>query len=142
MRAPGVVSGALMHNIKHNQVLHDTNVILSVEIEPRPFVSRGERSQIERIGSHFLVVRLRFGFMDTPNVSQALGDLRREGLKFDIMHNSFYLGRRKLVPDPKSPMPAWQERLFIGLSTAAADPTDYFRLPANRVVELGAHVSV
>jgi KUP system potassium uptake protein len=80
--------------------------------------------------------------MDTPNVSQALARMRKEGLKFDIMSTTFFVGRRKLVSDPNSGMPAWQDRLFIGLAGMGTDPSDYFRLPANRVIELGSHVSV
>ncbi|MBV2182927.1 MAG: potassium transporter Kup, partial [Rhizobium sp.] len=75
-------------------------------------------------------------------VSKALANLRRGGLKFDIMSTSFYLGRRKLVPDAKSGMPYWQDRLYITLANTATDPSDYFRLPANRVVELGSHVII
>jgi KUP system potassium uptake protein len=87
-------------------------------------------------------VELHFGFMETQNVSKALGYLRKAGLKFDIMSTSFYLGRRKLVPDAKHGMPLWQDKLFIAIANTAADPSDYFRLPANRVVELGTQVII
>ena len=87
-------------------------------------------------------MKLTFGFMESQNVTYALAQLRKSGLKFDIMSTSFYLGRRKLVPDAKSGMPHWQDRLFIGLANSATDPSDYFRLPANRVVELGSHVII
>ena len=78
--------------------------------------------------------------METQNVSQALAALRKTGLKFDIMSTSFYLGRRKLVPDAKSGMPYWQDRLLHRACQRRRQPSDYFRLPANRVVELGSHV--
>jgi KUP system potassium uptake protein len=80
--------------------------------------------------------------MQSHNVSQALAYLRKTGFKFDIMSTSFYLGRRKLVPDAASGMPMWQDRLFIAMANAATDPSDYFHLPANRVVELGSHVII
>ena len=80
--------------------------------------------------------------MEMPNVSQALAYLRKTGVKFDIMTTTFYVGRRKLVADPHSGMPHWQDKLFIALANAATDPSDYFRLPTNRVVELGSHVVI
>lgn len=96
----------------------------------------------ESLSERFSRVEIRFGYMEQQNVSQALAKLRKGGLKFDIMSTSFYLGRRKLVPDAKAGMPNWQDRLFIALANSATDPSDYFRLPANRVVELGSHVII
>ena len=89
-----------------------------------------------------MTVEFNFGYMETPNVSKALALCRKAGLKFDIMSTSFYLGRRKLVRDPKSALPGLLNRLFIAMAKGAVDPTDFFHLPANRVVEMGAHVSV
>lgn len=139
---PETAPAALLHNLKHNHVLHDKNVILTIRTEDTPRVHPDKRYTITKISERFVVVELHFGFMETQNVTQALGYLRRTGYKFDIMSTSFYLGRRKLVPDPKSGMPGWQNRLFIGLAETSADPSDYFRLPANRVVELGSHVVI
>ncbi|GAK70105.1 potassium transporter Kup [Agrobacterium rubi] len=139
---PETAPAALLHNLKHNHVLHDKNVILTIRTEDTPRVHPDKRYTITKVSDRFVVVELHFGFMETQNVTQALGYLRRTGYKFDIMSTSFYLGRRKLVPDPKSGMPGWQNRLFIGLAETAADPSDYFRLPANRVVELGSHVVI
>lgn len=139
---PQTAPAALLHNLKHNHVLHERNVILTVKTVNRPRASEDERFVIESLSERFSRVEIRFGFMENQNVSQALAKLRRGGLKFDIMSTSFYLGRRKLVPDAKSGMPYWQDRLFISLANAAADPSDYFRLPTNRVVELGSHVII
>lgn len=139
---PETAPAALLHNLKHNHVLHDKNVILTIRTEDQPRVHPADRYTLTKMSDRFAVVELHFGFMETQNVTQALGYLRRTGYKFDIMSTSFYLGRRKLVPDPKSGMPGWQNRLFIALAETAADPSDYFRLPANRVVELGSHVVV
>ncbi|HCD84897.1 MAG TPA: potassium transporter Kup, partial [Agrobacterium sp.] len=139
---PEAAPAALLHNLKHNHVLHDKNVILTIRTEDQPRVRPEDRYTLTKLSDRFAVVELHFGFMETQNVTQALGYLRRTGYKFDIMSTSFYLGRRKLVPDPKSGMPGWQNRLFIALAETAADPSDYFRLPANRVVELGSHVVV
>ncbi len=139
---PEAAPAALLHNLKHNHVLTDKNVILTIRTEDQPRVHPEYRYTLTKQSDRFAVVELHFGFMETQNVTQALGYLRRTGYKFDIMSTSFYLGRRKLVPDPKSGMPGWQNRLFIALAETAADPSDYFRLPANRVVELGSHVVV
>ena len=139
---PKSTPAALLHNLKHNHVLHNQNIILTIRTQNRPRVPLEERGKIERLSEHFQFLELNFGFQETQNVSQALAHLRKTGLKFDIMSTSFYLGRRKLIPDANSGMPMWQDRLFIALAGAATDPSDYFRLPANRVVELGAHVSV
>lgn len=139
---PESAPAALLHNLKHNHVLHEKNVILTIRTINQPRVASSERYTVEKISERFSKVELRFGFMESQNVSQALAALRKSGLKFDIMSTSFYLGRRKLVPDAKSGMPHWQDRLFIALANAATDPSDYFRLPANRVVELGSHVII
>jgi KUP system potassium uptake protein len=139
---PNSTPAAMLHNLKHNHVIHSQNIILTIRTQNRPRVPVEERGRLERLSEHFQLLELNFGFQETQNVSQALAHLRKTGLKFDIMSTSFYLGRRKLIPDANSGMPAWQDRLFIALASAATDPSDYFRLPANRVVELGAHVTV
>jgi KUP system potassium uptake protein len=139
---PDTVPAALLHNIKHNHVLHEKNVILTVQTLNQPRVAADERFKATRISDRFTLVELRFGFMQSHNVSQALAQLRKSGFKFDIMSTSFYLGRRKLIPDADSGMPMWQDRLYIALAGVAIDPTDYFRLPANRVVELGTQVII
>ena len=139
---PESAPAALLHNLKHNHVLHDRNVILTIRTINKPRVPSHDRYKVEQISERFSRVELLFGFMESQNVSQALATLRKTGLKFDIMSTSFYLGRRKLVPDAKSGMPYWQDRLYIALANAAANPSDYFRLPANRVVELGSHVII
>jgi len=139
---PETAPAALLHNLKHNHVLHERNIILTIKTAGRPRVAAEERFLVEPLSDRFSRVEIRFGFMETQNVSKALANLRRGGLKFDIMSTSFYLGRRKLVPDAKSGMPYWQDRLFIAMANAATDPSDYFRLPANRVVELGSHVII
>jgi KUP system potassium uptake protein len=139
---PESTPAALLHNLKHNHVLHQKNIILTIRTQNKPRVPLEDRGTVERLSDRFTKLELNFGFMETQNVSQALAHMRKAGLKFDIMSTSFYLGRRKLIPDANSGMPIWQDRLFIALASAATDPSDYFRLPANRVVELGAHVSV
>jgi KUP system potassium uptake protein len=133
---------ALMHSIKHYKVLHEKNVILSIEIEHRPRVPQEERVRIEPVGKTFSRVVLRFGYMERPNVPQALGIARKLGWHFDIMSTSFFVSRRKLRPAARSSMPLWQDRLFISLSRAANDATDYFQIPTGRVVEVGTQVTI
>jgi KUP system potassium uptake protein len=139
---PESTPAALLHNIKHNHVLHAQNFILTIRTLNTPVVPKDQRVTASSLSERFSLLEMRFGYMETQNVSQALGLFRKTGLKFDIMSTSFYLGRRKLVPDAQSGMPHWQDRLFIGLANAAIDPSDYFRLPTNRVVELGSHVII
>ncbi|HTO29643.1 MAG TPA: potassium transporter Kup [Pararhizobium sp.] len=139
---PESTPAALLHNIKHNHVLHAQNFILTIRTVNTPIVPKDQRVSASSLSERFSLLEMRFGYMETQNVSQALGLFRKTGLKFDIMSTSFYLGRRKLVPDAQSGMPHWQDRLFIALANAAIDPSDYFRLPTNRVVELGSHVII
>lgn len=139
---PDMTPTALLHNLKHNHVLHRTNIILNVQTETRPTVPDAERGTVERMSDRFTLVTLRFGFMDEPDVSKALAMMRREGLSFDIMSTSFYVGRRKLVSDPQSGMAGWQDRVYISLATLSTSPADFFHLPTNRVVELGTQVTI
>jgi KUP system potassium uptake protein len=133
---------ALMHNLKHNKVLHQHNVIATVRIAETPRVAEADRVTILPINEDFKKLIINYGFMETPNVPKALGVCRKQGLKFDIMSTSFILGRRSVVPSAQSGMPLWQDKLFIFLLKNATNPTEFFKIPAGRVVELGAQVSV
>jgi KUP system potassium uptake protein len=133
---------ALLHNLKHNQVLHERNVILTIRTAETPWVKPDARIAIEPLNADFSRVTLTYGFMESPNVPRALADCKRQGLKFDIMTTSFFLGRRKVVPDARSGMPLWQDRLFIFLQKNAANPTEFFHIPPGRVIELGAQMTV
>jgi KUP system potassium uptake protein len=133
---------ALMHNLKHNKVLHEKNVLLTVETAETPRVREEDRVRIEPLNADFTKVFLTYGFMESPNVPKALGLCRKHGLRFDIMSTSFFLGRRSVVPSANAGMPLWQDRLYIYLLKNAANPTEFFRIPPGRVVELGAQVTV
>ncbi|HET9687084.1 MAG TPA: potassium transporter Kup [Pseudolabrys sp.] len=133
---------ALLHSLKHYKVLHEKNVILTIETASTPRVDPAERVRIEPVGKTFSRVFLRFGFMETPNVPKALAIARRLGWQFDIMSTSFFLSRRSLRPAADSGMPRWQDRLFIGLTRVANDATDYFQIPTGRVVEVGTQVTI
>jgi KUP system potassium uptake protein len=133
---------ALMHSLKHYKVLHEKNVVLTVETADTPRVPADERVQIEQISDNFSCVTLHFGYMETPNVPKALAIARKLGWQFDIMSTSFFLSRRALKPAQKSGMPRWQDRLFIHLARSANDATDYFQIPTGRVVEIGTQVAI
>ena len=133
---------ALLHNLKHNKVLHEKNVILTVSTAETPRVPETQRISMETINPDFHRITIAYGFMETPNVPNALGLCRKQGLKFDIMSTSFFLGRRSVVPSAQSGMPLWQDKVFIFLLKNAANPTDFFHIPPGRVVELGAQMTV
>jgi KUP system potassium uptake protein len=139
---PSCAPTAMMHSLKHYKVLHEKNVILTIDHAGVPRVDPAERVQIEPIGETFSRVRLSFGFMESPNVPKALAIARRHGWQFDIMKTSFFLSRRALKPAAQSGMPRWQDRLFIGLARSANDATDYFQIPTERVVEVGTQVTI
>jgi KUP system potassium uptake protein len=133
---------ALMHSLKHYKVLHERNVILTIETAPTPRIDPAERVRLEEISATFTKVTLRFGFMESPNVPKSLAIARKLGWQFDIMSTSFFLSRRALKPAAHSGMPRWQDHLFIALSRTANDATDYFQIPTGRVVEVGTQVTV
>jgi len=136
------VPPALLHNIKHNRVLHERNIILTVETVRVPLVNERDRAEYQPINDRFARLILRFGFMESPNVSRALGRARREGLKFDVMTTSFFLGRRKVVLGARDGLGRILDRFFIALGRFSADPSEFYQLPRDRVVELGARISV
>src|SRR5579871_2988171 len=139
---PNSAPTALMHSLKHYKVLHEKNVILTIESAPTPRVDIAERVKLEQVGSTFTKVTLRFGFMESPNVPKALAIARKLGWQFDIMSTSFFLSRRALKPAAHSGMPRWQDHMFIALSRTANDATDYFQIPSGRVVEVGTQITI
>ncbi|MCW5694911.1 MAG: potassium transporter Kup [Pseudolabrys sp.] len=139
---PDFAPTALLHNLKHNKVLHQHNVILTIVTGDTPRVPDSDRVQFTPLSEHFARVTLKFGYMDTPNVPKALAIARKHGWQFDIMSTSFFLSRRTLRPSAQSGMPTWQDRLFIALARSASDATDFFQIPTGRVVEVGTQVTV
>jgi KUP system potassium uptake protein len=137
----GIVPSALLHNLKHNRVLHEQTVFLTVETLRVPFATAEERVTVEPLGGCFIRLILRFGFMETPNVSRAMGHARRAGLKFDVMTSTFFLGHRRAVATGQG-VELLMDRIYVALSRLAADPTDFYHLPRDRVVELGERVAI
>ena len=139
---PDATPTALLHNIKHNKVLHEHNVILNVVTEDTPRVEECDRITLKRLSDAFTSVTMRFGYMESPNVPQALAACRSHGLKFDVMSTSFFLSRRALRPAPQSSMPRWQDKLFIALARSSDDASRYFHIPSGRAVEIGTQITI
>jgi len=139
---PESAPSALLHNLKHNHMLHERNIILSIRTADVPYVANKDRIEIESVSNTFTKVAVTYGFMETPSVPKALALCRRRDLNIDPSATSFFLSRRVLRPASRSPMPRWQEKLFIWLAGSAADASEYFQIPADRVVEIGTQVMV
>jgi KUP system potassium uptake protein len=134
---------ALLHNLKHNKILHEHNVILTIRTVDTPRCSDEERVHSVQLSPRFMRLEMRFGYMETPNVPNALAIARKRGQwQSDIMSTSFFLSRRALKPAAHSGMPRWQDRLFIVMARSASDATDFFHIPTGRVVEVGTQVTI
>ena len=133
---------ALLHNIKHNKVLHDRVVVLTVLISDSPYVDPAERCEIQDLGDGFFRLILHYGFMEETNVSKALAEQNMCGGPFEMMKTSFFLSRQTLLTSDKPGMMIWREKLFAWMMRNAATPMEFFRLPTNRVVELGSQVEI
>ena len=133
---------SLLHNLKHNKILHEKNVVLTVSTGDTPRVSDKDRIQVEQLSPRFIRVSMKFGYMETPNVPRGLAIARKHGWAFDIMSTSFFVSRRSIKVAAQSGMPLWQDQLFIALARNAYDATSYFQIPTGRVVEVGTQVSV
>lgn len=139
---PTAAPSALMHNLKHNHMLHERNIVLTVRTAEVPRVPSSEIVKIEKLSDSFTSVTLTYGFMETPSIERGLQLCRKKGLNVEIASSSFFLSRRVLRPASRSPMPFWQDRLFIWLAGTAEDATDYFQIPPDRVVEIGTQITV
>ncbi|HTN93072.1 MAG TPA: potassium transporter Kup [Gallionella sp.] len=133
---------ALLHNLKHNHVLHDRNILLTVVVEDKPYVTRGNRYLITDMGKNFFRVKLFYGFMQTPDIPYALELCGSQVLPFDMMTTSFFVSRALVVSSAKPGMAKWRERLFIALSKNAMNATDFFKIPPNRVIEMGTQIAI
>ena len=133
---------ALLHNLKHNQVLHERNVLLSVIIEDKPFVTKGNRLLINDLGKSFYRVKVFYGFMQTPDVPAALDLCASLGLSFDMMDTTFFTSRALIVSAPNPGMMKWREWLFIMMSKNAMNATEFFKIPTNRVIEMGTRIEI
>jgi KUP system potassium uptake protein len=133
---------ALLHNLKHNQVLHERNIMLTVIVEDKPYVTQGNRLLIDDLGKNFYRMRVFYGFMETPDLPAALDLCATRGLTFDMMTTSFFVSRALIVSSPTPGMVKWRERLFLALSKNAVNAADFFQIPANRVIEMGTKIEI
>ena len=140
--SPDGVPNAMLHNLKHNKVLHERVVILSVLIEDIPFVPKEDYVWIEDLSNGFWKVTGHFGFKETPDIPAMLADCKLQSMSFDMMDTSFFINRETLIATPGGGMALWREHLFVWMSHLAAKASDYFRIPSNRVVELGSQVEI
>jgi KUP system potassium uptake protein len=140
--SPNSTPTSLMHNLKHNKVLHEKNVILRVVTEDVPRVPESERTSVEIVNERFSRMVLRFGYMESPNVPKAMAACPHRDFDFDIMSTSFFLSRRVIRPAAPSEMPRWQSLLFANMAKWADDASLYFRIPTGRAVEVGMQINV
>jgi KUP system potassium uptake protein len=137
------VPHALLHNIKHNKVLHERNVLLTVEMLETPLAEPGERIHLVSMEGNFFGLEIRFGFAEDPDIPQALLECGRGGLSFDMMDTTFFLSRENIVYDRRRPgMVFWRDKLFVFMTRNAMPATAFFQIPGNRLIELGAQVAI
>jgi KUP system potassium uptake protein len=136
------VPGALLHNLKHNKVLHERVLITQVIVDDTPFVAPDKRLEVEKLGKGFYIIHIHHGFFETPDVPKALTEARPYGLAIDPETTTFFIGRETLVPAEHSVLARWRTWLYMQLSANALSPARFYHLPPNRVVELGAQVTI
>jgi KUP system potassium uptake protein len=139
---PDYVPAALLHNLKHNKVLHDRVLFVTVQNVDEPEVGPDRRTEVAQLAPGIHRVELRYGFMESPNIPRALEDLNSRGVPFDPMQASYFLGREVLVPAMVPKLPIWRLWLFLVLARNAVSATEFFRIPSDRVVELGVRVAI
>jgi KUP system potassium uptake protein len=137
-----IVPPALLHNLKHNKVLHERVVLMKVDIEDIPHVPDADRIAIRHLDHNFHAIAVRYGFMDQLNIPRTLAQLRLMQFRFNLMETSFFIGREKVVIGRHSPIWDWRKRLFITMHRTMLSATEHFRIPSNRVVELGGQVEI
>jgi KUP system potassium uptake protein len=136
------VPHALLHNLKHNKVLHERNVLLTVEVLETPSAEPDERVSVGSLGNDFYKVTLRFGFAEDPDVPDTLAAINKCGLPFDLMDTTFFLSRESIVATDRPGMALWRDKLFVFMQRNATPATAFFKIPGNRLVELGTQVEI
>lgn len=140
---PNVVPHAMLHNIKHNKVLHQRNILVTVVIEDVPFVAPEERITTETLAEHFFRIKIFYGFKDEMNVPKALMQAYEQlGLEYDLMRISFFISRDRIVHSVGDGMSPWREKLFISMQRNTSPVSDFYQIPTNRVVELGSQIEI
>ncbi len=136
------VPNAMLHNLKHNKVLHERNVLMTVETLDTPVAEYGDRTEITALGHEFYRVVIRFGFAEDPDIPAALQSCAAKGMGFDMMDTTFFVSRETVVATDRPGMPLWRDKLFAFLGRNASSATAFFRIPGNRLIELGTQVEI
>ncbi|WP_151820331.1 potassium transporter Kup [Acinetobacter soli] len=138
-----IVPHAMLHNIKHNKVLHNRNIMVTVFTKDIPYVSDADRIEIEKMDDHFYRISMNYGFKDQPNIPQALQQAYEAlGLEFDMMQISFFISRDRLIHTVGDGMSPWREKLFISMQRNTSPVSDFYQIPPNRVVEMGSQIEI
>jgi KUP system potassium uptake protein len=137
-----IVPNALLHNLKHNKVMHERVVLMRVHTEDIPHVSDEQRLEIRHLDQNIHTITLRYGFMDQPNIPRGLAQCRAMQFHFNLLETSFFVGREKIVTGKRTQLWRWRKRLFIFMSNTMLDATEFFRIPTNRVIELGGQIEI
>lgn len=140
---PDSAPGALLHNLKHNKVLHEKNLVVSVRTADRPAVEPDDRAEIRQVDANFTIIVLHYGFMESPDVPRDLGlEATHRRKTLNPAKTSYFIGRNTIKPAADQGMPLWQDRIFMFLQRNASDPTDFLKIPPGKVLELGEQVTV
>ena len=140
--SPTNAPAALLHNLKHNKVLHEHNFLLTLRFDNKPFVKDAQKIKIKKVGKDFSRVTVTFGYMEQTNIPKVLKMMNKKGYDIDIENTSFFISRRHLVADANIGAPIWQDKIFIAMASNASDASEYFNLPKGRVVELGTQIKI
>jgi len=140
---PTIVPHAMLHNIKHNKVLHERNILVTVITRDIPFVGDEERIKLEKLSEHFYRVTMYYGFKDQPNIPEALQHAYAEwGFEYDLMQISFFISRERIMHTVGEGMAPWREKLFVSMQRNTSPVSDFYQIPTNRVVELGSQIEM
>ena len=140
---PDLVPHAMLHNIKHNKVLHDRNIMITVITRDVPYVPNIERIRVEKLDDRFYRIFMYYGFKDQPNIPQALQQaFEQADLEYDLMQISFFISRDRLVHTVGDGMAPWREKLFISMQRNTGSASDFYQIPPNRVVEMGSQIEI
>ncbi|AZN67892.1 MULTISPECIES: potassium transporter Kup [Acinetobacter] len=140
---PNVVPHAMLHNIKHNKVLHERNILVTVVVQDVPYVPQEERVAVEKLADHFYRIKIYYGFKDEPNVPKALNQAYEQlELEYDLMQISFFISRDRIIATVGQGMRPWREKLFISMQRNTSPVSDFYQIPTNRVVELGSQIEI
>ena len=138
----GIVPNALLHNLKHNKVLLERVVLMTVQTRDIPHVTEDQRLEIRHLDQNIHTVVLHYGFMDQPNIPRALAQCRAMQFHFNLLETSFFVGREKIISGQRTRFWRWRKQLFILMSNTMLDATEFFRIPTNRVIELGGQIEI